>query len=524
MKNLKRIASLLLALVIVLAMMMPAFADGTQTTTNPGSITINDVELDAEGKLTNKYILYKMLDLESYIDTEEGEAYSYKVNDAWAGFFATDAAKAYLSVDEQGYVTWKKEASEAPADVAAFAKAALAYAEANKIPAVTSSDEGYTPGIATDSENNQIHTITFENLELGYYLIDSTMGALCGLTTTNPNASIKAKNAAPTVDKQVKEDSTNNWGNNNTADIGQEVEFRTTISVHAGAQNYVLHDKMSEGLTFVPDSVSGYHVVPGTTDEIGKVIPVAYYTVEYNEDGSALEDGCTFEVKFTQAFCDHLQTNDKVIVYYKGILNEKAVIAGEGNTNESWLEFGVDHETTHDTTTTKTYGFDLIKTDSANKLIDGAEFRIYDAAEGGTEIAVVAHQTGKTEAGEERVIAYRRAKEGETGVSIVVKNGAVRVVGLDNGTYYLEETVVPTGYNQLSARQPFTISDGNLNSIFNDKVYSTGSGVQVVNKSGTMLPETGGIGTTIFYAAGGLLVAAAVVLLVTRKRMRGEEE
>ena len=119
---------------------------------------------------------------------------------------------------------------------------------------------------------------------------------------------------------------------------------------------------------------------------------------------------------------------------------------------------------------------------------------------------------------------YRRAKVGEEGVAIVVKDGKVRVVGFDNGTYYLEETVAPQGYNKLTARQKFIISDGNLDAVFNEGVFSTGSGVHVVNKTGTMLPETGGMGTVMFISFGMLLVLAAGVLLVTKKRMQMIED
>ena len=165
-------------------------------------------------------------------------------------------------------------------------------------------------------------------------------------------------------------------------------------------------------------------------------------------------------------------------------------------------------------TQTYTFGFDIIKTNSQNDLIDGAEFKIYDAAEGGNEIGVVLMDDGVT---------YRRARadEQEDGltVPIVVTNGKVRIVGFDNGDYWLEETKTPAGYNQLAARQKFTISDKNLDSVFNDGVYSTGSGVHVVNKSGTMLPETGGMGTTLFITFGLIAVLGTGVLLVTKKRM-----
>ena len=472
----------MLAMAMLFTLAVTAFA------ADEGSITINGVSAG------NTYEIYRLLDLESY-DTDSG-AYSYKVNSDWEDFFATDEAKAYFTVDEQGYATWK--AAEDDDTVAAFAKLALAHAKANGIGPVKSS-KNTGDFVVTDT------TGKFSNLPLGYYLVDSTMGALCGLTTTNPDASINAKNAAPTIDKQVKEDSTDQWGDVNTADVGQTVEFRTTINVHAGAQNYVLHDKMSKGLTFT-GVTKVEHVVPGI--ETHTVETSKYEVVTDTEDLE--DDDCTFEIVFSEEFCNHLETNDKIIVYYNAMLNREAVIAGEGNSNEAWLDFGEDHETTHDKTQTYTYGFDLVKTDSQNKLIDGAEFKIYDAATGGNEVAVVLMDDGVT---------YRRARADETGVSIVVKNGKVRVVGFDNGTYYLEETHTPSGYNQLAARQKFIIADGNLDATFNDDVFSTGSGVHVVNKSGTMLPETGGMGTKMFITFGAVVVLGAGALLVTKKRM-----
>jgi LPXTG-motif cell wall-anchored protein len=115
---------------------------------------------------------------------------------------------------------------------------------------------------------------------------------------------------------------------------------------------------------------------------------------------------------------------------------------------------------------------------------------------------------------------YRRARADELiGDPIVVKDGVVTVVGFDNGTYYLEETVAPEGFNKLEGRKEFTITDGNLDATFTGGIYSTGSGVHVVNKSGTMLPETGGMGTTLFITFGLLAVLGTGVLLVTKKRM-----
>jgi LPXTG-motif cell wall-anchored protein len=97
-------------------------------------------------------------------------------------------------------------------------------------------------------------------------------------------------------------------------------------------------------------------------------------------------------------------------------------------------------------------------------------------------------------------------------------------VGFDNGTYYLEETVAPAGYNKLTARQKFIISDANLDATFNGDIFSTGSGVHVVNKTGSMLPETGGLGTLLFTLLGGSTVLGTGVVLVTKKRMSKIED
>ena len=226
----KRLFALTLALMMVLSMATVAFANGTNNAANEvGSITINGVGT------TSVYEIYKLLDLESY-NTTSG-AYSYKVNTAWTGFFATEDALAYVAIDDAGYVTWI--AAEDDDTVAAFAKKALAYAEANDIDPVKSSTvEGDFVG-TTNPETGK-STGVFSGLSLGYYLVDSNMGALCGLNTTNPDASVNAKNGTPTIDKQVQEDSTSNYGDSNTADIGQTVNFMTTINVHAGAQSYIL--------------------------------------------------------------------------------------------------------------------------------------------------------------------------------------------------------------------------------------------------------------------------------------------
>ena len=184
----KKIIAIIMSLMLVASMSVAVFAaDETET----GSITINGV---GEGTV---YEIYRLLDLESY-DVDAG-AYSYKANAAWEAFFQTEEAKKYFSTDADGYVTWI--AAEDDDTKATFAKGALSYAKQNGIDPVKSSE---TDGDFVITGNSG----KFEELVLGYYLVDSTMGALCGLTTTNPHASINAKNGVPTIDLQVKEDST----------------------------------------------------------------------------------------------------------------------------------------------------------------------------------------------------------------------------------------------------------------------------------------------------------------------------
>ncbi len=176
-----------------------------------------------------------------------------------------------MNVDSQGYVTWVKDA-----DAAAFAKLAQAYAKNNSI-----ANQGSTK--ATDA------TVTFTGLELGYYLLDSSLGTLCSLDTTNPRVTIHEKNQVPTNEKTVEEDSNNQYGSVNDADIGQTVNFKSTITLPKGSENVVFHDTMSKGLTLDASSIKVYTDADMTT-ELG--------TDNYAVVTTDLTDGCTFEVSF----------------------------------------------------------------------------------------------------------------------------------------------------------------------------------------------------------------------------------
>lgn len=470
MKRTKRIASVLLALVMALSLITTAFAAG-----ETGSITIDNAVVG------QTYTIYQILDLESY--NKDSGAYAYKATAAWRDFInGADVKSVYVNVDAQGYVTWVKDA-----DVAAFAKLAQEYAAKNSI-----GNQG------TEKANST--TVKFTNLDLGYYLVDSTLGTICSLDTTNPSVTIKEKNAQPTVDKQVQENSNGQWGESNDANIGDTVNFKTVISAKKGAQGYVLHDKMSEGLT----------INQGTVSVVG--VDANNYEVTYN-----CTDGCAFEIAFKQEYLDTITEDTSIVVTYSATLNEKAVIYPGPSTNETKLVYGEGSETTWDKTETFTYQFDLVKTKTDKTVLDGAEFKLYDAKTDGNEIALIDESNGVYR------VATAAEKAAEGFVSATIKAGKVTIKGLDSGTYYLEETKAPAGYNVLAERVEVKIDHANLTATVEGDTYVSG-GVQVINQTGAELPSTGGIGTTIFYVVGGLLVVAAGVLLVTRKRMSKSED
>ena len=499
MKHARKLASLLLALVMVFALATTAFATQEGTLTG-GSITINDA---VPGQT---YKAYQILYLESYSHTTDSEgnitatgAYSYKANSAWETWLKTQTS--YVSFDAQGYVTWVENA-----DAAAFAK--LAQVEAAKMTA----DATATAPAAAEGETYS--TVTFSNLNLGYYLVDTTLGTLCSLDTTNPNVTMEEKNEAPVNVKTVEEDSTGNYGEKNDADIGQTVNFKSTITAQAGAENYVFHDTMSAGLT--------YTGVTGITLN-GTAVDASNYTVVTE----GLTDGCTFEVRFTKAFCDTLKANDNIVISYTATLNENAVIAGDGNPNTSKVSYGDKGDATHTPSgttppsTTKTYTWDVdvfkyTKDGETETALAGATFTLSKNADGSNPIALVSKGNN----------VYRVAKTGETGTVAEITTdatGKFTIQGLDADTYYLTETAAPAGYNKLAG--PVTIVIGE-NGVVNGTTEAPQGvdEVKVLNQSGTELPSTGGMGTTIFYVLGSILVIGAVVLLVTKKRMSASDK
>lgn len=482
MKHLKKLAGCLLALVMILTMSNVAVVNAANNTENgydtSGSITIEDA---VSGQV---YRIYRVLDLESY-DSEKG-AYAYKANPQWATWLS--GQNNYISTDNQGYVTWKDGA-----DAVTFAKNALNYAKSNS-------------GISCiDEKTASAKQVVFDNLKPGYYLLDTTLGTLCSLDTANPDVIVAEKNEVPDIDKQVQEDSDQSWGTENTAQIGDTVNFKTTIHAKKGAQGYVLHDAMSAGLTLNTNSIK---VQAG-----GSNLTAGDYTVST----TGLNDGCDFEITFSQTYLDTITGNTDIVVTYSAVLNEDAKIYSDPNTNKTKLNYGDSStfETTEKETKTYSFSFDVIKTDGNKKLLTGAKFELYDAKKNGNKIALVDEGKGIYR------VATSEEQTAENFTSAVMEAGKVTVKGLDaNTTYWLEETKAPDGYNKLAERVEVAIQGENLSATLNnDNTEWVSGGVHIVNKTGSLIPSTGGMGTTVLYMAGGVLVIAAGALLIFRKRM-----
>lgn len=464
----KKVLNLLLVTVLAMVTMVSNVFAATQTnagtsTTTTGKITIGSPK---EGET---YSIYRIMDLESY--DKDKNAYSYKASAAWAGFFETDAAKAYFSVNDEGYVTLKSGVESNEETAKGIASAALSYAKENNI----SADANDTAGAGE---------VVFDDIPLGYYLVESTVGVVLSLNTTNNVVTINEKNTEiPVMEKTIGEGELTITNGS----IGDNVPYTITLKNIAGKKNVVAHDTLSNGLTFNDDIAVKLN---------GSDVAATNYTI--TKPGA---NGETFTVKLKDEYVKTLNSTDVVTIVYSATINENSVTA-IANTNTAKLTYGNNQKTDDVVTKTYTYGFKIHKTDGAEAL-DGAEFKLYDARTGGNELKVV---LVKSEAG---VNYYRVAVTGETGVAISA--GKAQIDGLKPGTYYLEETKAPNGYNKLAARVEVSVSGGEESFSYADK--------EVINTTGSVLPSTGGIGTVLFISIGSMLVMATGVALITKFRM-----
>lgn len=456
----KKILNYLIALALVLIPFIPV--------ANAATITINNSVVGQE------YKAYKIFDV-TKSGTGDSATYAYSIDRTSEWFsvvqtYATNNADTF-TLTQVGSTTKYVVIPGTNFATDTNAKAFADYLNSNT-----------TGKTATASATATSSTTVLNGLNAGYYFVDSSLGALCILHTAADSMTVTEKNSVPTVDKTVSKPS---------ASVGETVTF--TISITAGGKadtSYILHDKMTSGLTLNANSFSV------------KVGDTAVASNNYTVKTTGLTDGCTFEIVFNQDYTKTLDKDTVIVVTYTATVNEKAIITSE-DSNEAKVQYG-NTSSQSSTQTVKNYDFDLVKITKIGDeeiTLEGAQFKLYNAQTGGKEI-------GLKKVTENGSTFYRPIKAGETADSYI-EAGSVSIKGLAQGTYYLEETKAPDGYNQLTERVAVTLN-GDL----------TGEkAIKVENTTGNMLPSTGGMGTVLFITIGSIMVLGFGVLLVTKLRL-----
>lgn len=482
MKLIKKIAAIMFAFMMVVSMSCNVKAEEGASPETTGTLTINDV------KENQTYKLYKILDLESF----SGNNYSYKVAQGWEDFFSTGEGKNYISINNN-YAKWST--TEDAATYRIFAQKALEYANSKTLAPVKT----YTTSAGQT-------TITETGLALGYYLLDSSVGTLCSLSSSQPNVTINEKNDVPSVSKTFVDQTTTN-----SASIGDIITFNTVVNVKKGAQSYVLHDKMSAGLKL-------NQKLSADNDKPVLITKDNHKMLTYGTDFTFNETTNGFTIDFSKEFLKRFEDKDyTLLVMYSATLTDAAVIGGTGNTNETYLKYGVNSESNHSTTTTKTFGMNVFKyteekTDETKK--DGLARAVFTLKKDGETNTI---NFVKVTTDENNGDVYRVANIGDANIT-TNKSGKFTINGLSAGTYKLEETKQPAGYNKLSG--PITVVIDNEGNVTVDGAKA--NPVEVLNKSGTVLPSTGGAGTTMIYLIGGALVLGSGVVLATKRRLKNK--
>lgn len=495
MKHARKLASLLLALVMVFALATTAFAQDVTGTAGNGSITISNA---AKGET---YAIYKLFDATVSADN---------TSIAYTGTIPA-SLDAYFTADDNGYISATGAAKDGE-NMSDGLKAALQVWVAGATKTAYATSDG--------------SALNFKGLEYGYYVVTTTQGnQAISVDSTMPNAIIVDKNSS-SPSNLTKTASSNDVFIGDT--VTYTVSFKTSNYDGAGTEakeivSYTIEDTLPEFLSDV--KVTSISVDNDTIkDQTGA-------TPQFNNDKKIVIKW--YDKANNQFLYDNGAT---VTITYTAVVTDKAAIDGTGNTNKVTVTW-----TTKDgeppvpgkleqEETIYTYAIALKKVSDNGRNLPGAvfQFQFYVESTPDTDGAYI--------------YAGTTAGNGLTNQITTLNDGVIVVKGVKAGQYEITEVTAPAGYNKLTA--PVTVEavktgntsthttvyldeNGNITKTETDKKTEVkvdiekiaASSVVVVNKAGTELPSTGGMGTTVFYVLGAVLVLGAVVLLVTKKRM-----
>lgn len=555
MKSFKRIATLCLAVGMILTAASTALAAGGQ------------LVVHGNKEFENKTVTAIRMFSATFVDVEGGtpdqidgsDTISYTLETAWEGLFALDstdpakinvigygAADDTLAAKAYAYVQQLTDGDER-STLVTFAKLAAAYAKTNAQALATLT---YSATAEADADGEGA-TAAFGEMEVGYYLVlpeggstsvDRQTDAMLVNVPSAKSVKLDMKSEYPTVTKEASDRDNGTYGENTTVQIGDKVYFQLTSKVPDMSAytdyTFKFKDTLSQGLTFDESSV----VVKVGTATLNSG---TQYTVT-----TALATpgpGTTVTIDLSNSIEDQTP-GAEIVVTYEATLNENAVIGSTANGNSAEVEYSNDPDTNETGTsipdTTKTYTYDIqvhkYAADTPDGHLAGATFILSTSAtlEGTPTAPDYTDNNAIKLVGSGNT--YRVAKEDEEGSQTYFTTNDtsnITINGLEAGTYYLHEVAAPDGYNKLT--EPVKVEIKVTGEIIDEytpsydaPVYvisigeeagtsSTNNVVGIENKSGTMLPETGGIGT-IGLTVAGVAVVLLGIFLPRRKKKNGK--